>query len=153
MGSHWVYILVHNGITLSLHFGTQWEHIEFTFWYTMGSHWVYILVRNGITLILHFGTQWDPIELIFWYAMGSHWVYILVRSGIPLSLHCSINHYKIINCDIKVNLYYVIWSRSSAARRACLWIPLRTKIILLHVAYFSSLWTWWWSRNDRNMLS
>jgi hypothetical protein len=39
---------------------------------------------------------------------------ILVRNGIPLSLHCYIKHYK---------------------------IPLRTKIILLHFAYFSSLWT------------
>jgi len=32
-------------------------------------------------------------------------------------------------------------------------IPLRTTIILLHIAYFGSLWTWWWSRNDWNMLS
>jgi len=78
-------ILVRNGIILSLHFGKQWDHIEFTFWYTMGSHWVYILVHNGSTLSLHFGTQWDHIEFTFWYAMGSHWFYILVRSGIPLS--------------------------------------------------------------------
>jgi len=33
---------------------------------------------------------------------------ILVRNGIPLSLHCSIKHYKIIKCDITVNLHYVI---------------------------------------------
>jgi hypothetical protein len=47
---------------------------------------------------------------------------ILVRNGIPLSLHCSIEHYKIIKCGLKVNLYYVIWSHSSAAGRACLWL-------------------------------
>jgi hypothetical protein len=39
---------------------------------------------------------------------------ILVRNGIPLSLRYSIKHYKIIKCDIKVNLQYVIWSRSSS---------------------------------------
>jgi len=44
---------------------------------------------------------------------------ILVYNGITLGLHCSIEHYKIIKYDIKVNLYYVIWSRSG---RACLWL-------------------------------
>jgi len=47
---------------------------------------------------------------------------IVVRNGIPLSLHCSIKLNTIIKCDLKVNLYYVIRSRSSAAGRACLWL-------------------------------
>ena len=39
---------------------------------------------------------------------------ILVRNGIQLSLHSLMEHHKITKYIIKVNLYYVIWSRSSS---------------------------------------